>query len=57
MIKKFAGKKLPHINEEGEVRELTREDMTLFKPAKEVLPASFLQKLIVRKPKIKKLER
>ena len=57
MIKKFAGKKLPLINEEGEVRELTREEMTLFKPAKEVLPASLLRKLSVRQPKIKKLER
>jgi hypothetical protein len=57
MIKKFAGKKLPLINEEGEVRELTREDMTLFKPAKEVLPASLLEKLSARPPKIQKLER
>ena len=57
MIKKFAAKKLPLINEEGEVRELTREDMTLFKPAKEVLPASLLRKLSARPPKIQKLER
>jgi len=53
MIKKFAAKKLPLINKKGEVRELTREDMILFKPAKEVLPASLLQKLSVRPPKIK----
>ena len=38
-------KKLPLINEEGEVRELTRDDMALFKPAAEVLPASLLKKL------------
>ena len=43
-------KKLPLINEEGEVRELTRDDMALFKPAAEVLPASLLKKLGVRGP-------
>jgi len=43
-------KKLPLIDEEGEVRELTREDMALFKPAAEVLPASLLKKLGVRGP-------
>jgi uncharacterized protein (DUF4415 family) len=43
-------KKLPLINEEGEVRELTRDDMALFKPAAEVLPASLLKKIGVRGP-------
>jgi uncharacterized protein (DUF4415 family) len=43
-------KKLSLINEEGEVRELTREDMALFKPAIEVLPPSLLKKLGVRGP-------
>ena len=43
-------KKLPLINEEGEVRELTRDDVALFKPAAEVLPASLLKKIGVRGP-------
>ena len=38
------------IDAEGEVRELTAEDMALFKPASEVLPASLQKKLGVRGP-------
>jgi uncharacterized protein (DUF4415 family) len=33
------------INDEGEVRELTEEDLAQFKPAAEVLPASLMAKL------------
>jgi len=51
MMKKSAKKILPLINKEGEVRELTRTDLMLFKPAKEVLPASLLQKLGTPTPK------
>jgi uncharacterized protein (DUF4415 family) len=43
-------KKLPLINKKGEVRELTCDDMALFKPAAEVLPASLLKKIGVRGP-------
>jgi len=55
MSNKIARRKLPLINEEGEVRELTREDMALFKPAAEVLPATLLKKLGIRRLKIGKL--
>lgn len=41
-------KRIPLIDEQGEVRELTAEDMRQFKPATEVLPASLLKKLGVR---------
>jgi uncharacterized protein (DUF4415 family) len=40
--------RLPLIDDDGEVRELTAEDFTHFKPAAEVLPASLLKKLGVR---------
>ena len=40
--------RLPLIDDDGEVRELTAEDFTYFKPAVEVLPASLLKKLGVR---------
>jgi uncharacterized protein (DUF4415 family) len=40
----------PLIRANGEVRELTAEDMAKFKPAAEVLPASLLKKLGVRGP-------
>jgi uncharacterized protein (DUF4415 family) len=40
--------RLPLIDDDGEVRELTAEDFTHFKPAVEVLPASLLKKLGVR---------
>ncbi|WP_337289036.1 BrnA antitoxin family protein, partial [Candidatus Methylomirabilis sp.] len=40
----------PLISADGEVRELTAEDMTKFKPAAEVLPASLRKKLGVRGP-------
>jgi len=53
MSNKITRRKLPLINEEGEVRVLTREDMALFKPAAEVLPASLLKKLGIC-PKITK---
>jgi uncharacterized protein (DUF4415 family) len=40
----------PLIDADGEVRELTAEDMAKFKPAAEVLPASLGKKLGVRGP-------
>lgn len=40
----------PIINEDGEVRELTEEDMKQFRPASEALPASLRTKLQVRGP-------
>ncbi len=41
-------KRLPLIDDDGEVRELTAEDIKHFKPAAEVLPPSLLKKLGVR---------
>lgn len=38
----------PLIDEQGEVRELTPEDLKGFKPAAEVLPPSLMKKLGVR---------
>lgn len=38
------------IDEDGEVRELTLQDMKKFRPASEVLPPSLLKKLGVRGP-------
>ncbi|RFC34950.1 MAG: Uncharacterized conserved protein, DUF4415 family [Candidatus Nitrotoga sp. SPKER] len=40
----------PLIEAEGEVRELTAEDMAKFRPAAEVLPLSLRKKLGVRGP-------
>ena len=40
----------PLIDTDGEVRELTAEDMAKFKPAAEVLPSSLARKLGVRGP-------
>ncbi len=40
----------PLINADGEVRELTAQDMAKFKAAAEVLPASLRKKLGVRGP-------
>jgi len=40
----------PLIDTDGEVRELTAEDMAKFKPAAEVLPPSLRKKLAVRGP-------
>lgn len=40
----------PLISADGEVRELSAEDMANFKPAAEVLPASLRKKLGVRGP-------
>ncbi|MCF8151650.1 MAG: BrnA antitoxin family protein [Burkholderiaceae bacterium] len=40
----------PLIDTDGEVRELTAEDMAKFKPAAEVLPSSLKRKLGVRGP-------
>jgi uncharacterized protein (DUF4415 family) len=40
----------PLIDADGEVRELTAEDMAKFKPAAEALPASLKKKLGVRGP-------
>ena len=40
----------PLIDADGEVRELTAEDMAIFKPAGEVLPSSLRKKLGVRGP-------
>jgi uncharacterized protein (DUF4415 family) len=43
----------PLIDNEGEVRELTDEDLAKFKPAGEVLPASLKTKLTMRgRPKV-----
>ena len=41
-------KRLPLIDDDGEVRELTEEDFKLFRPAAEVLPPSLLKKLGIR---------
>jgi uncharacterized protein (DUF4415 family) len=43
-------KKLPLTNDDGEVRELTAEDLSTFKSAQEVLPISLQNKLGVRGP-------
>jgi uncharacterized protein (DUF4415 family) len=40
----------PLIDADGEVRELTADDLAKFKPAAEVLPASLRKKLGVRGP-------
>ncbi len=40
----------PLIDADGEVRELTAEDMAKFRPAAEVLPSSLRAKLGVRGP-------
>lgn len=40
----------PLIDADGEVRELTAEDMARFKPAGKVLPSSLRKKLGVRGP-------
>ena len=40
----------PLISADGEVRELSAEDMAKFKPAAEVLPLSLKKKLGVRSP-------
>lgn len=37
--------KKPLTDKEGEVREITAEDMKDFRPAKEVLPASFFKEM------------
>ena len=37
--------KKPLIDKDGEVREITAEDMKHFRPAKEVLPASFFREM------------
>src|SRR5690554_3403881 len=41
-------KRAPLIDKDGEVRELTAEDLSHFKPAPEVLPPSLSKKLGVR---------
>jgi len=41
---------LPLTNLEGEVRELTPEDLSIFKSAKDALPESLQKKLGVRAP-------
>jgi uncharacterized protein (DUF4415 family) len=43
-------KTLSLTNKEGEVRELTADDLSMFKSAKEVLPQSLQKKLGVRGP-------
>ncbi len=43
-------KREPLIDEHGEVRELTSDDLRLFKPAHEVLPPD-LQKVLGMKPR------
>ena len=42
-------KPLPLIDEEGEVRELTQEDMALFRPAREALPPVLYEGLVALK--------
>lgn len=44
-------KQKPLIDESGEVRELTREDIKRFKPAAGVLPRELLAVLPKRKPR------
>jgi uncharacterized protein (DUF4415 family) len=41
-------KRLPLIDDDGEVRELTAEDFKHFRPAAEALPPSLLKKLGIR---------
>ena len=41
-------KRLPLIDDDGEVRDLTAGDIKHFKPAAEVLPPSLLKKLGIR---------
>jgi len=40
----------PLTDDNGEVRELTGEDLSMFKPAHEVLPPAIIRKLGVRGP-------
>ncbi|MDR0439852.1 MAG: BrnA antitoxin family protein [Candidatus Accumulibacter sp.] len=40
---------LPLIDDEGEVRELTKEDLGLFRPAEEVLPPELCKELLTLK--------
>jgi len=42
--------KMTLIDESGEVRKLTSEDIRQFKLAKEVLPTSLLEKLAIHQP-------
>ena len=44
-------KRPPLIDDEGEVRELTAEDMRLFRPAAEVLPKDLLAGLVALRKK------
>jgi len=46
-FKKEMNTKMTLIDESGEVRELTSEDIRQFKSAKEVLPTSLLEKLAI----------
>ena len=41
-------KRIPLIDDDGEVRELTAADMRVFKPASEVLPLALQKKLGMR---------
>ena len=41
-------KRTPLTNQDGEVRELTADDLRLFKPAHDVLPAALQEKLGMR---------
>lgn len=41
-------KRIPLTNEDGEVRTLTADDLRLFKPARDVLPATLQKKLGMR---------
>ena len=43
-------KKKPLINAKGEVRELTANDLTAFRPARKALPESLRRKIGVRGP-------
>jgi uncharacterized protein (DUF4415 family) len=44
------GKRLPLVDDAGEVRELTARDLEHFKPAAEVLPSSLVKKIGIRGP-------
>jgi uncharacterized protein (DUF4415 family) len=50
-------KRPPLTDADGEVRELTAEDMALFRPAKEVLPPALLKTLGIRGPQKSPLKR
>ena len=52
----MARKIKPLIDEEGEVRELTKADFDRMRPAKEVLPPKLYERLIGQKLKCKNVK-